>query len=490
MAEDSDFYVRLVAEHSRDSIMVMDAGGIVRWVNKGCEQVSGFRAEEMIGRKPDELFGVRPTSISGAELMRRTIETRRTQTVQRHNARPDGTLYWLETAATPVYDRASRISHIVTVARDITERRALEESAAAMMRAERMRRRERQLLSRMSEWLYAVKSFDELLDVIGASIEALFPGSRGQLYIYSDGRETLEAARCWGAAETSPRNSHGHVDPDDCWALRRGRAYAYGSAEIEFPCAHVEGDDPYFCMPIVAHGDTIGLMHLSHPARSVEGAPTGAEGDGRPPEAPPPHWDLALLCAEQISLAIANVRLRQELQEKSVRDPLTGLWNRRWFLETAERALAEAQRRGTPLSLISLDVDRFKRFNDLHGHAAGDEVLRAVGAMLDAAEGTSACRIGGEEFVLLCPGMTEAEASATAEAVRAALADMVVRSEDAELPRVSVSAGVAQAPRDRRVDLGALMRAADTALYAAKDAGRDRVIRASVPRPAVVMRAG
>ena len=479
--QDGDFYARLVAEHSRDSIMVMDAGGIVRWVNAGCERISGYAAAQMIGATPDDLFGTRPTSVSAAELLRRATESRATVVVERHNARPDGSTYWLETAASPVFDAGGRVSHIVTVARDITERRALEQSAAAMVAAERARRQERQLLSRMSEWLYAVKSFDELLDVIGAAMEALFPTCRGQLYVYGGARDVLEVARGWGGTGRAPPGDH--VDPDDCWALRRGRAYAYGSAAIEFACAHVERDAPYLCLPIVAHGDTIGLLHLTQSEERAEAA------DG-PREGIVSQRDLALLCAEQISLAIANVRLRQELHDKSVRDPLTGLWNRRWFLDAARRAMAEARRSGQPLSLVSLDVDRFKRFNDAHGHAAGDAVLDAVGAVLGAVADASACRIGGEEFVLLCPALSEAEAAERAEGVRAALRDLDVSCGDAALPPVTVSAGVAQMPPGGRPDLGALMKAADAALYAAKDAGRDRVARASLPRPAVVMRAG
>ena len=119
------------------------------------------------------------------------------------------------------------------------------------------------------------------------------------------------------------------------------------------------------------------------------------------------RWELALLCAEQISLAVANVRLRQELEDQSVRDPLTDLWNRRWLLEAAHKEVMRYRSDGVPLSIISLDVDHFKKFNDHHGHDAGDLVLRAIGAQMKEifTDDCAPCRIGAKNLSYCVPAI-------------------------------------------------------------------------------------
>ena len=279
------------------------------------------------------------------------------------------------------------------------------------MADEELRQGERKLLSQVSEWLYSAKSMGELLMVVSKSLETLLPEAEGQLFIYANSRDMLDLRAKWGGA-----GGPDHIEADECWSLRRGRAYAFGGRAIEFPCAHVTCQDtPYFCLPVIAQGDTIGLLHLA-----FTGLDPISTGKGHVKELLDRRWELALLCAEQISLAVANVQLRQELLDQSVRDPLTGLWNRRWFLDAALKEMKRAGRTGSDVSLVSLDVDHFKRFNDHHGHDAGDIVLREVGALMRQLmpHPLAPCRLGGEEFVILCPGLTHDETLARAESFR------------------------------------------------------------------------
>ncbi len=105
-------------------------------------------------------------------------------------------------------------------------------------------------------------------------------------------------------------------------------------------------------------------------------------------------------------MAIANVKLRDQLRDQSIRDTLTGLFNRRYLLETCRREFSRAQRAQQSVSILSIDVDHFKKFNDNHGHDAGDTVLRAVGKCLENSFRNEdiACRFGGEEFIVVLPG--------------------------------------------------------------------------------------
>jgi diguanylate cyclase (GGDEF)-like protein len=169
-----------------------------------------------------------------------------------------------------------------------------------------------------------------------------------------------------------------------------------------------------------------------------------------------------------------------ELEELTVTDALTGLRNGRYFFARLADEDAERARTGQPLAVAVLDLDRFKRVNDVHGHLAGNDVLanagRAIAAVTRVNE--TAARVGGEEFALLLPGSTGAAARDVAERVRRAIGGAVTRLEDGQVLRVTASAGVASTADMPAATSHDLYRAADAALYRAKEAGRDRTVLA------------
>lgn len=178
-----------------------------------------------------------------------------------------------------------------------------------------------------------------------------------------------------------------------------------------------------------------------------------------------------------------TVRRRMEatLRAEAIRDPLTGLYNRRYMEESLRREIASAERRGGSLTVVMLDLDHFKQFNDSHGHAAGDLMLRAIGAYLrqHIRAGDIACRYGGEELTLIFPDTTLEDTRRRLETLRLQLHDLHVSYQDNELGPVTVSAGIAAMPVHGNT-AEALLRVADDALYRAKAAGRDRVAAGSV----------
>ena len=484
-----DQYAIMAAEFSRDALLVTDMDDRVVWLNQGFEQLTGFTLKEMIGRKPGEFLRGDLTASDAIQKIDECITNRRPVDIEVQYRRKDNTAFWMESRITPVFDTEGNHTHFMSSSRDVTARRAMEKATKEATDNEQLRQQERRLLSQVSEWLYSAKSLEELLQVVSKSLETLMPEAEGQLYIYAPSRDTLDLNIQWGGSEAAPK----HIEPDDCWALRRGRAYAYGMRPIEFPCGHshsVEDDSPYFCIPITAHGQTNGLLHLNFGAF----APDRSQRE-KFKYFLDQRWELALLCAEQISLAIANVQLRQELLDQSVRDPLTNLWNRRWFMEAAQQQLSRAKTTAEPCALISLDVDNFKTFNDLHGHDAGDLVLRALGARMIEffTDHCAPCRLGGEEFIVLCTGMTEAQTASTAEQFRQQVSEIIIKYAGEDLPAVTVSAGIAATPEGGK-DLETLVKSADVALYQAKALGRNRVVTHSVmaaqakivsaPRPA------
>jgi diguanylate cyclase (GGDEF)-like protein len=383
----------------------------------------------------------------------------------------------ISTAARPLVDG----SYVMTFT-DVTETRSassdLDEArkAAELAQAEAIltlenetaRQRDAAMLAELGEWLQSCKSLDELYNVLTEYMRQMMPNSRGELYVYSNSRDVLDGAVSWNTAEIQD-----HIKPDSCWALRRGRKYSFLPEKIRFECPHVQGKkthslDDYICVPIVAHGDTVGLLHVQFLAR---------ESEQQVPRFP---HKFTAQCAELISLAIANVKLRDELQEQSTRDPLTGLFNRRYFLEAMRAALHLQGRKQGAFGVISFDADKFKWFNDNHGHDAGDMVLRELAEMMCRSFSVDEvlCRYGGEEFMILLPEATREETIQAAERLREKVQHLSVSYGGRKLPAVTISCGVASFPDDG-TQVQDILKNADDALYLAKKNGRNQVVDTS-----------
>jgi len=330
------------------------------------------------------------------------------------------------------------------------------------------RNREIMLLSEMSQVLQSCVTEEEAFQAARRFCERLHPGAAGALYLTRASRDQVEMVAAWG----EPRERAPLFRPPDCWALRRGHAHEVREGGTGLVCPHVQEtatpQAPYLCIPLMAQGETLGLFHIEFPGRPHAGA-------GH--EIAPSERALAVTLAEQLASAFANLKLRESLRQQSIRDALTGLFNRRFLEESLQRELARVQRSGRSLAAIMIDVDHFKRFNDTFGHDAGDLILREVGALLRRQVRGSdiACRFGGEEFLVLLPETTLETASARAEHLREAVHELQPMQNGRALGTITISLGVALFP-DHGATPESLVQAADAALYQAKKAGRDRVV--------------
>jgi diguanylate cyclase (GGDEF)-like protein len=265
------------------------------------------------------------------------------------------------------------------------------------------------------------------------------------------------------------------VEPSDCWALKRGQPHLTNGPD-DLCCPHYAAAAPgaggSLCVPLVTQGEVIGVLYL----------------EGIDADAPTRRSQVALVTrfAEQIALALSNVRLRETLRRQSIIDPLTGLFNRRFMDETLHRELIRADRKGTSLSLLVLDLDHFKQLNDTHGHDAGDAVLKAVSHLIrqNVRESDLACRFGGEEMVVILPECDAAAAVERSEKIRDAIATLTVQHAGLTISAVTASLGVAVSSQHGTV-AETLLRTADQALYRAKHGGRNRVVMASASAGAV-----
>lgn len=323
-------------------------------------------------------------------------------------------------------------------------------------------------LRAMMNQLQACHNQAEASLTIARYAEQLFPGSRGALFTYNASRDLAESIAVWG----NDGDPDQHFHPQDCWALRLGHEYQHNSRHRGLRCAHVDpAVNNYMCLPMLAQGDAMGMLHLEY-----------ADGKGET-EVGDDLLFLAGTVADQVAPALANLKLREILQQQSIRYPLTRLYNRRFLDENINRELKRAQRRETQFGVIMIDLDHFKRLNDNYGHEAGDAVLAAVGQLLLSSTRPEdiCCRYGGEELAVVLPDTSHADAVMRAEELCSQVRNLRVRADPNTL-MVTASFGVASYPQ-HGTSREEVVRAADTALYLAKNQGRNRVVSAGLSDP-------
>jgi diguanylate cyclase (GGDEF)-like protein len=325
--------------------------------------------------------------------------------------------------------------------------------------------REIALLNQMSDLLQACQTVEETDGVIVQLARQLFPADSGVLSRYNADQNAFEVVTAWG--EPVPNQELFLVD--DCWALRRGKVYSVENHETDLLCKHLDHapQNGYICLPMVAQGETLGLLHLQWGATDT---PLSEEARKAQFES---KKQLITTVTEQFALALANLKLREMLRIQSIRDQLTGLYNRRHMEDTLGREVHRAKRRNAPLGVIMLDVDHFKKFNDTYGHEEGDKLLHDLGAILQSniRQEDVPCRYGGEEFLIILPDAPLEAAVRRAEFLRQKIKSTLRVQQQS----VTVSMGVAVYPEHGLLAEG-IVAAADEALYAAKHMGRDRVV--------------
>jgi len=346
--------------------------------------------------------------------------------------------------------------------RMISERRLLEsmDSLAGSLEESKRLGAALQQLSDLADMLQGCRTLDEAAQGLTVALPNLFPHMSGAVNLINPSQNLVVAFAVWGSASS--------IDvvyaPDDCWALRRGHAYPQPGNHATFRCKHFSDDDctaiaDQLCVPLLAQGAVLGTLVLR------ADAPIGSAAR-----------DLATAAAENISLAVSNLKLQDTLRTQSLRDPLTGLFNRRYLEISLARDLARAVRRSQPLAVLMLDIDHFKPFNDSHGHDAGDAVLGQVGQLIAGMvrEEDAACRYGGEEFTIILQETDSASALDRAEEICASVRAMEIMHRRQNIGPVTLSIGVASYPQHGDTP-EQLLRRADRALYVAKRSGRDRV---------------
>ncbi len=390
--------------------------------------------------------------------------------------RVDQSVIWVRDSARAIRDKKDRTLSYEGVLYDITQRKQAEwearqatqqltESVAVLER----RNHEMDLVKDMGKYLQSCPTAERAYLVMEHWAAKLFPGRAGAVFVVSASRNVVEAVATWGR----PALGEQTFRPDDCWAYRAsGGPHVVEDALSPLVCPHLT--EPLrgqaLCVPMIAQGEWMGILHLQ--GTGDDSAPVGellgsVDSTQR----------LAVNVAEHLAQVLANVKLRETLRTQSIRDPLTGLFNRRYMEESLDRELPRAERRGNTIGVVMIDLDHFNQFNNTFGHQAGDAVLQTFGELLRARVRAEdiACRYGGEEFTLILPEAPVEIALARADALRLEIKEIRINQRGQSLGVVTASMGVAAFPAHGRT-AEMVLRAADEALYRAKAEGRDRVV--------------
>ncbi len=368
----------------------------------------------------------------------------------------------------PFNEREVRVTIDLAVYRSHMERRLVELNRQLESSVEMLERQRQDILRlhRMGEALQKCSGLDEAYEAIKQSLQELFPQLPGFLAVPAPGDQFMEVKVNWGGLTVNDR-----FPSPACPTVLSGVMDLRGTGHPGVKCLQVIAPAPhsYLCLPLKSRDKVIGLLHLAEAQQPSRLLPATVE--------------LARAAAETMALALANIRLRERLNDQAIHDPLTGLHNRRYLEETLAHQVSQAVRAGHAVGLMMLDLDHFKLFNDTHGHEAGDRLLREFGAYVrkHTRQGDYVCRYGGEEFVVVLPYSPLEATRKRAESLRSGLPGMACEHLGKRLDGVTVSIGIAQCPEDGQT-AEVLLRLADRALYRAKERGRNRVETAEEER--------
>ncbi|MUG99034.1 diguanylate cyclase [Scytonema sp. UIC 10036] len=451
-------------------VAITDRHGTITYVNEKFCSISKYSIEELLG-KDHRIINSGYHSKEFFKQMWATISRGKVWKGEIKNKAKDGTNYWVDTTIVPLLNVDGKSYQYIAIRHDITARKSVESELQSAnkqlsnwVKELETRNQETAQMSKLSDMLQACLSIEEAHEVIAKLVQPLFPDVSGGVFIINSSKRLVEAVATWGDTISSMSQL---FTPNECWALRRGQVHWVDNGNCNVPCKHLHHNScitESLCVPMMAQGEAMGVLHLNS---QIQGKLNTAK------------QNLAITVAEHIALALANMKLHEAIQYQSVRDPLTGLFNRRYLEESLEREFARAEHQKQALSIIMLDVDHFKQFNDTFGHNAGDMVLRELGTFLHKQIRSSdiACRYGGEEIILILPEAPTEVAKSRAELIREGVKHLLVENHSQAFGSLTVSLGIATFPQHGKTP-EMVIAAADAALYRAKKEGRDRVVLA------------
>ncbi|MEZ9232224.1 diguanylate cyclase [Vibrio amylolyticus] len=301
--------------------------------------------------------------------------------------------------------------------------------------------------------LNASSDLEDAGKVVSKLIPSLLANTSGAISIYKPSRNQLKLQLFWGAEWQDSL----YFSAEQCWALRKGHEHLSHLDSSQVDCEHFTQpkSQATLCIPLIAHGETIGVMHVLK--AGFEDADVAN----------------AKAIAKRLAMSIANIELKTSLRHLAFKDPLTRLYNRRYLFETLSQWVAASRNKHTEIGIIMIDLDHFKLLNDEYGHDVGDQVLVAISQFyLDTVDASDiVCRYGGEEFCIAVPESNSADLMKLAHTLCDGMAEVSIDIDNTKKVKVTGSIGVAIFS-NACSSIEHTITEADAALYKAKEEGR------------------
>ncbi len=462
--KDSELRYRRLFETAQDGILILDAEtGLIEDVNPFLIKMLGYSREEFVKKKLWEVGATKDVEASQS-----AFEALQKNEYIRYDDLPlktkNGRLIQVEFVSN-IYlvgiEKVIQCNIRDITARKVAEKEALKANSELQTLVDELQSRDREmnLLIRMNDLLQSCTNVTEAYQVIAIIARDLFSGQNGGLAVLVPLSQQMETVATWGDKAIIKMA----FPLKDCWAMRRGQIHEVIDPDHDLLCKHFDLTPTAgtLCLPLMVQGETLGLLSLVGNLKS---------------EYSISQRQLAVTVSEAIKLSLSNIKLREELREQAIRDPLTGLYNRRYLEENLEHELYRSQRQKTQLCVAMIDLDGFKQVNDTFGHEAGDVVLREVARILrDHLRKTDIlCRYGGDEFLLVLPDSSLEDNRQRLDQIRILIKEQVIHYGEKPHNPTTVSIGLTAA-KDHSFVARELIRIADAALYAAKQSGNDQI---------------
>lgn len=453
--QQAELHYRSLFEQSNDAVFILDLKGNHVMVNQHAADMLGYTAKEIQKLSYADLSAELEKS---EQVMNRLLAGERIPLFERLFRKKSGEVFPVEINVELVRDDLGNPLYIQSIVRDITKRKKIEE---AINRRNKMLSDLHEITLELLKQNSPENLLQKIVDLSSEFLDATYAGitliegdtltvkavTQNQIQLLGQKLRRDDAKLTWQAFDTRQIMV---LKDYDTWERRRKDYWELGHyAVADFPI--LNGDE---CLGVLALGREKPNYEFSEEQIQFGG-----------------------LFASIIALIISNSQLKETLRQQSIRDSLTGLFNRRYMEETLKQEISRAMRQNYPLGIIMIDIDHFKNFNDSFGHQAGDSLLSQFGQFLQTnirAEDI-ACRYGGEEFLLILPNSQLEVIQQRAEFLREGAMNLHVFDNEKIFTGIAISAGIAMYPQ-HGANIEDLIRSADNALYQAKQNGRNQVM--------------
>ena len=465
-AEGKSHKLSRAVEQSPAMVIITDPYGNIEYANPKFTQVTGYTSQEIIGQNPRILKSGKTTP-EEYERLWNAITSGGEWIGELHNKKKNGEAYWVSASISPVKDKQGVITHFVGITEDITARKGLEQLQKNTMEDREKTIKNLKNLMDFSVIMREEIQESELIKHMAHALKKDFDPDIIVVLMLNRENDMLDVPLIEPQMPVEKLiKSEIFINPSICRVLRTGHELIVKDINEDIPCECLSlkiKEGGYACYPLITGGTTTGVVLLVK------------EEIG--------YWDsnekqsLFSTYVGLVASAVHGVRLMDMTRRAAVTDGLTGVYNRRFFDEMLEKQILLARRNKKPLSLIIMDIDHFKNFNDTYGHITGDRVLKQLTTSVKGSirESDILARYGGEEFVVIMPDASLSNALKKADAVRHNIESMALDNiVSGQTLSMTISIGVASFP-EHGVDPNALIASADSALYKAKESGRNRV---------------